>query len=96
LSSSTTSAIRNVLRRTISCPNTGVRKENNSAYRVMAEATTEGSKKLVTALTDISNTNKEMESRKIELQKEIHAANLEYKRDRDRAAAENTQVSLLH
>jgi hypothetical protein len=62
----------------------------------MAEATTEGSKKLVTALTDISNTNKEMESRKIELQKEIHAANLEYKRDRDRAAAENTQVSLLH
>lgn len=62
----------------------------------MAEATTEGSEKLVTALTDISNTNKEMESKKIELQKEIHVANLEYKKDRDRTAADNMRVSLLH
>jgi Tfp pilus assembly major pilin PilA len=56
----------------------------------------EGSEKLVTALTDISNSNKEMESRKIDLQKEIHAANLDYKRERDRTVAENTMITLLH
>ena len=62
----------------------------------MADATTEGSEKLVAALTNISNSNTEMESRKIDLQKEIHAANLDYKRERDRTTAENTRISLLN
>jgi hypothetical protein len=73
-----------------------VRRKSSSAHKVMAEATTKGSKKLVSALTDISNTNKEMECRKIALQKEIHATNLEYKRERDRTAVENTKISLLY
>jgi hypothetical protein len=96
LSSSTASGARNVMRRAITRPNTGVRKRTSSAHKVRADATMEGSEKLVTALTDISNSKKEMESRKIDLQKEIHAVNLDYKRERDRTVAENTRISLLH
>jgi hypothetical protein len=63
---------------------------------VIADTTIEGSEKLVSALTDISNTNKEMEGRKMDLQKEIHDVNLAYKRERDRTVAKNMRVSLLH
>jgi hypothetical protein len=50
---------------------------------MMAEATTKGSEKLVNALTDINKKNKEKGSRKIDFQKEIHAAILEYKKKRE-------------
>jgi hypothetical protein len=63
---------------------------------VLADATTEGSEKLVSALKKITTTNKEMETRKLDLQVELHSANLEYKRERDRTAAENTRLSLFH
>ena len=62
----------------------------------MVEATAEGSEKLVNALKEITVTNKEVESRKMDLHMEIHSANLDYKRERDRAVAENSRVSLLH
>ena len=96
LSSSSASVARNAVRRAITRPNTGVRKRTSSAHKVMADATTEGSDKLFAALTNISSSNTEMESRKINFQKEIHDANLDYKRERDRALAENTRISLLH
>jgi hypothetical protein len=69
----------------------------------MAEVTTEGSEKLVIALREITTTSreitttsKEMEMRKLDLQVELHAANLEYKRERDRTAVENARLSLFH
>ena len=64
--------------------NTIVQRKSSSAHRMMAEATTKGSEKLVNALININNTNKEKENRKIDLQKEIHATNLEYKKERER------------
>jgi hypothetical protein len=62
----------------------------------MAEATAERSEKLVNALKEITVTNKEMESRKMDLHMEIHSANLDYKHERDQAAAENSRISILH
>ena len=62
----------------------------------MAKATAEGSEKLINALKEITIINKEMESRKIDLHIEIHSSNLDYKWKRDRAAIENSRISLLH
>ena len=62
----------------------------------MAEATAKGSKKLVNTLKEITVTNKEVESRKMDLYMEIHLANLDYKHERDWAIAENSRISLLH
>jgi hypothetical protein len=44
-----------------------MRRRRSNAHMVMAEATTEGSKKLVSALREITTTNKEMEMRKLDL-----------------------------
>jgi hypothetical protein len=96
LSSSTTFAANNVLRHAINRPNIGVQKKHNSAHQVMAEATMEESKKLVTALKEISDTNKEVERKTIDLQIETHSTNLDYKRERFMASVENTRISLLY
>lgn len=96
LSSSSTAGGRTALWRAINRPNTSVHKRSSIVHMVRTDDPTEGSEKLVSALKEITTTNKEMETRKLDLQVELHSANLEYKRERDTTTAENIRLSLFH
>lgn len=62
----------------------------------MVEVTSKSSKKLVGALKDISNTEREMENKKIEVYLSMFEQNMEYKKERDRQAKDNAKLSLLN
>jgi hypothetical protein len=80
LSSSDTSAGRSKRPTTGSI---GVRRKSNAAIKVVADATLEGSDRLLVGLKEINNTMKEMKGLEMDLDFRIHEENMRYKIQQD-------------
>jgi hypothetical protein len=61
-----------------------VRRKSSTAIRLVAEATMEGSDKLVAGLKEINDTTKELKKEQIALEVRIHEENLRYKQQKDK------------
>jgi hypothetical protein len=75
---------------------TGVRKKSSAAMKLIADATFEGSEKLVAGLKDINDTAKELKREQLALDTRIHEENLWYQKEKDKLLLENSKLSLLN
>jgi hypothetical protein len=64
--------------------------------RVVADATLEGSEKLVAWLKEINDTSKELKKEELALEIRIHEENLRYKQEKDKVLLENSKLALLN
>jgi hypothetical protein len=75
---------------------TGVRRKNSAAIKLVAEATVEGSDKLVASLKEINETSEDMRKEEMVMELRIHEENLRYKQEKDKVLLENSKLALLN
>jgi hypothetical protein len=93
LSSSDTSAGRS---RKPLFGNTGVRRKTNHAIKLVADATVEGSDKLVAGLKEINDSARDMKKQQMEMELTMHADNMRYKEKKDEQVLENARLALVN
>jgi hypothetical protein len=93
LSSSETSAGRT---RKPTSGSTGVRRKTNTAIKLVADATLEGSERLLAGLKAINESAKDMKRQEMDMELHIHDDNLRYKLEKDERMMENARLALLN
>jgi hypothetical protein len=66
-----------------------MRRKNSSTINLVADATVEGSEKLLAGLKDINDSARELKKEELALEMEIHEENLRYKQEKDKMLLEN-------
>ena len=80
LSSSDTSIARS---RKPTIGSTGVRRKKNVAIQLVAEATLQGSEKLVAGLKDMNDSAQSLHQKMLDMEMRMHEENMRYKQDKD-------------
>jgi hypothetical protein len=76
--------------------NSKVRKKNSFAHKVLAEVTLESNEKLVQGLRDMIEQNHLLEENRMQLERQMFNDYMQYKKDRDLDARENSRMSLFN
>jgi hypothetical protein len=76
--------------------NTGIRRKTNAGIKLVADATLEGSDRLLASLKEINETAKEMKREEMYLDLRIHEDNMEYKMKRNQQVLENARLTLIN
>ena len=64
--------------------------------KLVAEATLEGSQRLVAGLKDINDTAKELRKEEMALEMKRHEENLRYNQEKDKVLLQNSQMALMN
>lgn len=71
-------------------------RKNSSAVKLVADATLEGSERLVAGLKDINDATKELKKEEMALEMRKHEENLRYNQEKDKVLLENSKLALLN
>lgn len=74
--------------------NIAVRRKTSSGHKMMADVTQETGEKLVSALKEIKTSNKELETRKLDVHLDLFDKNMDYKMLRDQQQLEIARLTI--
>lgn len=75
---------------------TGVRRKKMPGIQSLAEATLQGSERLVTSLKEINDNSNSLQERLLEMELKIHEENMKYKHEKDLRGQEVARLSLIY
>jgi hypothetical protein len=73
---------------------TGIRRKTYNAIKLVADATMEGSERLLAGIKEINDTEKQMKTKEIEMEMRIHQEEMQYGQIKDEKILENARLSL--